>query len=538
VAEASYRTAIVLKPEAGLAHCNLSMLLNQQGSFERALDSARRAVALMPEHPTAHLNLACALAGLGRFAEAEPAYRKTLALRPDQAETLSELGLVLTELHRFDEALACHQRAIAQRPGNAVMHHRLGLTLFHAGDPRGAEDGFRRAIVFDANDAATWNMLGQTVRALGRFDEARSAFARALELDPDQPQAAAGFAFIGQSAGDADAAAQIDRLRAVLADPRRSLTDRAAAGFALGMLFDNADRCDEAFPYFAQGNGLCREWLWSIGERFEPAMLRERVDGLIANCTPALFAALEGGGNPSQLPVFIVGMPRSGTSLVEQIAASHSRVHGAGELREIADIAAALQQHGGDHPGAELDPDFAPRLADSHVAKLQSLAPGKERVIDKTPYNILHLGMIGLFFPGARVIFCRRDPRDTCLSCYFRKFDEPTSWAYDLSDCAHWALETERLAHYWRRVLPLPMLTVDYEAIVADLEGEGRRLIEFLGLDWEPACLDFYRTERPIMTGAWQVRQPIYDRSVGRWQKYEKHLGPLLQVLAQAGATG
>jgi hypothetical protein len=154
-------------------------------------------------------------------------------------------------------------------------------------------------------------------------------------------------------------------------------------------------------------------------------------------------------------------------------------------------------------------------------------------VVDKTPYNIMLLGMICVLFPGARVIFCRRDPRDTCLSCYFRKFDEPTPWAYDLHDCGYWALEAERLAEHWRRVLPMHMLTVDYEAVVADLEGQSRRLIEFLGLGWEPGCLDFHKTERPVLTGAWQVRQPIFDRSVGRWRSYEQHLEPLLKVLAQ-----
>ncbi len=531
-AEASYRTAIAQKPEAGLAHCNLSTLLNQQDVFEPALDSARRAVELMPEFATAHLNLACALAGLGRFAEAEPAYRKALALGPDRVETLGELGQVLAELHRFDEALACHRRAIAQRPDNALMHYRVGLTLFHAGDPEGAEESFQLATDLDPDYAAAWCMLGEALRALGRFAEARACYHRALGLDPDQPQAAGGLALIGQPADDE---AQIGRLRAVLAGAARPQIDRIDAGFALGSLLDNADRYDEAFPCFAEANALHRQWLWRTGARFEPAMLRQQVDGIIASCTPALFTAVEGGGNPSPAPVFIVGMPRSGTSLVEQIAASHSRVHGAGELGDIGTMCQTVYDHGRTRPADQLDPDLAPRLAEGYLAMLRRIGGGSERVIDKMPDNIMHLGMIGLLFPESRVIFCRRDPRDTCLSCYFRRFDVSIPWAYDLSDCGHRALETERLAQYWRQVLPLRMLTVDYEAVVADLEGESRRLIEFLGLDWEPACLDFHKTERPILTGAWQVRQPIYDRSVGRWRKYEKHLGPLLEVLRAGG---
>ena len=152
------------------------------------------------------------------------------------------------------------------------------------------------------------------------------------------------------------------------------------------------------------------------------------------------------------------------------------------------------------------------------------------------PDNILHLGLVAVLFPSARIVFCRRDPRDVCLSCYLLRFNQLIPWAYDLVDCGLRALEIERLADHWRRVLPLRMLTIDYETLVADLEGESRRLIEFLGLDWEPACLEFYKTERPVLTSSgWQVRQPLYTSSVGRWRKYEKHLGPLLEVLAAAG---
>lgn len=163
------------------------------------------------------------------------------------------------------------------------------------------------------------------------------------------------------------------------------------------------------------------------------------------------------------------------------------------------------------------------------------LGNGVDRVIDKMPDNVLHMGVAAVMFPAARVILCRRDPRDTCLSCYFRRFDQPIPWAYDLVDCGSRALEIERLAEHWRDVLPLRVLTVDYENVVADLEGEARRLIEFLGLEWEPACLDFHKTERPVLTASgWQVRQPLYSRSAGRWRHYRDHLKPLLDLLGHA----
>jgi hypothetical protein len=220
-------------------------------------------------------------------------------------------------------------------------------------------------------------------------------------------------------------------------------------------------------------------------------------------------------------------MPRSGTSLVEQIAASHSRVFGAGELTNIGEASAEL----GDTPWTQA---AVRRVADAHLERLRALGGGADRVIDKLPDNIFMLGVIATLYPGARIIFCRRDPRDIGLSCFFQKFSAGLlTFSYDLADCGKRIRETERIAAHWHRVLPLRYLDIQYESLVADLAGESRRLIEFLGLAWEPACLDFHRTERTVRTAsAWQVRQPLYSRSVGRWRHYERHLGLLLEELA------
>lgn len=355
-------------------------------------------------------------------------------------------------------------------------------------------------------------------------------------MAPARPRLEAhrSLAATGQQAEDD---AQLGRLRALLASPERPAAERASAGFAAGTLLDNADRYDEAFPCFAEANALHRQLRADAGERFDPEAFQREVDDLINLGTPALFSAMASWGNPSDMPVFIVGMPRSGTTLVEQIAASHSRVFGAGELREINRIVNAMVAHNSGRPIAKWEAVFARQLADQHVAHLQQLGGGAVRVIDKMPDNVLLLWVIAALFPSARVILCQRDRRDICLSCYFHWFREGNLFAYDLADCGLRALEVERLSTHWLRVLPLEMLVIDYEELVADLEGESRRLIEFLGLDWEPACLDFYRTERPVFTASsWQVRQPLYGRSVGRWRHYERHLGPLLSVLAQGGA--
>ena len=529
----SYRRAIALQPDYGMAHSNLARALNEQRLFAAALESARRAVELIPDFLGAQLGCAAALHGLERFAEVEAPLRRAIELQPDNPKLHTDLGGVLTELDRFDEAVACHERALALSPNDAMIHYALGWSKFWGHDLEGSEASLRRALSIHPEFAHGWQFLGSVVAVHGRFDEASACYRRALEIDPDLTGAHQYLAMIGQRAGDE---AQIERLEALLASPETPMSDRIVAGFGLGTLLDNAERYDEAFPHFAAANALVRQRRAEIGERYDFDVLRREVDRQIAVFTPTLFSAVAGCGNPSQLPVFIVGMPRSGTSLVEQIAASHSRVFGAGELEDVSRIAAIIQAPGRDVPADQLDPDVIRRLADGYLAQLQGLGNGAARVIDKMPDNIFYLGLIAVLFPAARVILCQRDARDTCLSCYFHLFADQGIFTYDLADCGRQFLEVDRLATHWLGELALDMLVIDYETLVADLEGESRRLIEFLGLDWEPACLDFHKTERPVFTGSyWQVRQPIYTRSVGRWRHYERHLGPLLEVLAQDG---
>jgi hypothetical protein len=223
-------------------------------------------------------------------------------------------------------------------------------------------------------------------------------------------------------------------------------------------------------------------------------------------------------------------MPRSGTSLVEQIAASHSCVFGAGELRNIGEAAKELG------PVSALWERVAVRrVADAQLARLRGLGGRGDRVIDKLPDNVFMLGVIATLYPRARIIFCRRDPRDIGLSCFFQKFSVGLlMFSYDLADCGKRIRETERIAAHWHRALPLRCLDIQYESLVTDLEGESRRLIEFLDLKWEPGCLDFHRNKRTVQTAsAWQVRQPLYNRSLRRWRHYERHLGPLLEELGR-----
>src|SRR5260370_583121 len=367
--------------------------------------------------------------------------------------------------------------------------------------------------------------------SLGQFEEASVCYRKALAISPDKASFHRNLISIGAQAAEP---AEVERLIKLLDQPGLPVVERIEAGFALGKLLDNGDRFDEAFAYFAQANTLLKQRPAAADEVFHADRLHRVVDRMIQGFTPGFFADRHEWGKASELPIFIVGMPRSGTTLIEQVAASHPAVYGAGELTDIGRI--AVERASGENRATAQgwDAEAIAKASRAHLQHLRSLDSAALRIIDKMPGNVFHLGLIAVLFPAARVIFCRRDARDTCLSCYFQRFaNSGHRYTYDLADCGRQWLETDRLINHWVQVLPVRMLEIQYEEMVADQEGQRRRLIDFLGLPWDPACLEFHRTQRPVMTASvWQVRQPIYTRSVGRWKHYERHLGPLLDVLA------
>ena len=532
-AEALYRKVLQKAPDHVDAMHLLGVIAHERGRHKRAIQLIERAIAILPDFPAAHLNLGNALRAAGRRADAAESYRRALALDPDYARAHCNLAAIQNEEGAFEAGLASADRAIELAPDLAEAHINRADALYRAQRLEASEESYRRALSLNPGLAKSWHGLGYTLLARGRIEEAMSCFERAIAIDPDLAEAHEALAFGRRCASDQ----ALEHVGSLVASIDRPPSDRVAAGFALGAFLDNVERYDDAFSRFAEANTLWRQKLAEAGERFDPDELKREVDGLIERSTPTLFAAAANFGNASELPVFIVGMPRSGTSLVEQIAASHSRVFGAGERKDVGRICDAVLDRYRDKPIEDWDMDFARRLADEHVAHLEVLGREAARVTDKMLDNIFFLGMIAVLLPAARVIFCRREARDTCLSCYFQRFAEGHLFSYDLADCGKQFLEIERLADHWRRVLPLSMLTVDYETLIADPEGESRRLIEFLGLDWEPACLDFHRSKRPVFSASlWQVRQPIIGRSVGRWRHYKQHLAPLLGVLAQGDA--
>jgi tetratricopeptide (TPR) repeat protein len=422
---------------------------------------------------------------------------------------------------RLDDAETLYRAALAAGPSADAIRRLIALFVIERADADLAahrfEDARKRyqyAVDISPGIATGWMRLGNVLANLGLMDDAIAALRRATQLDPGLAHAHRSLAAAGQPAS-------IAQLTGLLADPGISQEDRIDIGFSLAMRLDQDGDYDAAFAFLRDAN----EALKLAGPPYDPAATRDYVGERMVACSHAFFATRAGWGVASELPVFVVGMPRSGTTLVEQILSSHSRIIGLGEGHRIGALDDMLGPYGA------WDRAAAGRAAGDYITGLKATGGNALRIVDKTPDNLFHLGLIGVLFPGARVIFCWRDPRDIALSCYFQTFADPMPYANDLAACADRIKQTDRLTDHWLDVLPLQVLTVDYEAVVAQPEAETRRMMAFLGLDWEAGCLDFHRTRRTVESASlWQVRRPLFSGSVGRWRRYERHLEPLLRV--------
>jgi tetratricopeptide (TPR) repeat protein len=521
-----YKQAIAIWPNLAGAFNNLGNLLLAMERSDEAVRFLRRAVELEPENLVFHANLGDALCQVEEFAPALKHFDFVLDRDPRSVQALKGKGIALAELQRFDEAISLQRRAIELSPNDPLLWGALGDTYFSGHDPNQAEEAFKSALAIRPEDPKLWMGLGMAHRALGRFDRAEECYRKALSIDSSHVPAHKALAMIGELAQ----AAEIERFTAILSSPQTPEDQSIMAHFAVAKLHDDAGRYDEAFEHYSHANRKNKEKRARSGDKFVPGALGRKLDQIEQIFTTEFFASRSDWGNHSEAPVFIVGMPRSGTTLIEQILASHSKVFGAGELKEIHTAAGRLSYP---DAAASWEKLRISEAAAAHVEFLRRKGGDARFVVDKLPGNIINLGLIATLFPKARVIYSQRDPLDNCLSCHFQQFSAAgLTFTYDLKHCAEQYLGQQRLRQHWMKVLPLQSMNVQYEELVADLEGQSRRLIDFLGLEWEPQCLEFYKTERPVFTASvWQVRQPLYNSSVGRWKHYRKHLGPLFEAL-------
>ncbi len=531
------REAIRMQPGLANAHNNLGVALMRQGKHEQAAAAFTEAIRVYPQFVDARCNLGAALHRQGRLHEAFACLQQALRLAPEHPQVQNDCGAILLSLDQFDQAVAHFRAAIRLRPTFAEAHSNLGLALRDLGEIDEAMQCFRESLRLNPNYVGAHNNLAYTLEFRGDFEAARTELHTALQLEPTNARALAGLSSLAAAGHYELTADEAQRIETQLKNSELSLDDATRLNFAHARLLDKARAYDEAFAHYHRGNELRKLYVRNRGAVFVPAEHRRLVDRLIATFTPAYFERIRDFGVASELPVFIVGMMRSGTTLAEQILASHPLVHGAGELREFGNLTAVLPQRlqtRDEYPEcmARLEAGGAQTLAEQQLQTLQRHGQGAARVVDKMPFNYLHLGLIVTLFPRARIIHCRRDPINVCLSCYFQNFGEPQGFTLDLAHLGFYHREYERLMAHWHAVLPVPIFDLQYEELTADVETHSRRLVAFCGLEWDERCLRFHETERPVRTASMlQVRKPIYRTAVGRWKRYEKHLQPLIEAL-------
>ena len=530
-AEAAFLNATLSSPEAVDAHQALGRLCHRQGRLAVAETHYGRALALRPNYVDALVGMGLIAKAGGRLDEAEASFRQALALRPDHPGLLMNLGNVLNDLGRLSEAVVVFRQALAFDPGYADAHLNLGNALKSQGDDQNALAAYRRALDLKADLPEAWNNIGQIFREAGDLVRAMEAFDHALALRPDFAEAHYNRSDLKRfRPGDPD----IEVLERLAGSIDRLLPGQAVfLHFALGKALDDSGDPERAFEQFFRGNSLRRRTL-----DYDEASTEELFERLAAMFDAPFLEGCQGAGDPSARPIFILGMPRSGSTLVEQILSSHPDVLGGGELPALERVLETVRDPGGQ---ALAYPESISVFPTSHLAalggaylsRLPAAVDGRSRVTDKLPSNFLHIGLIHLILPQARIIHTVRDPVDTCLSCFTKLFAVGQKYSFDLGELGRYYRRYRALMDHWRRVLPADtILDVQYEAVVDDVEGQTRRLLAYCGLRWDERCLAFHRTQRKVRTAsAAQVRAPLFTTSVNRSQAYRSQLEPLFRAL-------
>ncbi|MFL6700362.1 MAG: sulfotransferase [Vitreoscilla sp.] len=533
-AVAWFGKAVALRPDFAAAQANLGLLLVALRRHAEARMPLLVALGAMPRDAVLHNALGVAHEALQRLADAEQNYRVALEAQPALAEAHANLGNCLRRAGRVVEAEAHLVRAIELKPGFAVAHFNLGVLLQEREEHDRAIAEYRQALACRPDYLEALNNLGSSLRIQGFVDEARAAFEAILEMQPTQIEAHCNLAqFKTYRPGDPHVEQMLSQQHRVAALPDEG---RIRYWFTAGKMLEDVGRHEESFAAYTMGNREKRATThWDEAAHLD---LQRRIIATFTRDKLASHAVPATADGPT--PIFIVGMPRSGTSLLEQVLATLPGIHGAGEITWLPET---LQVENGD-PGAD-GGEFPRALAQysteeylqlgrRYIERIRELAPGATHVVDKLPDNFQHIGLIHLMFPNARIVHSMRDPMDSCFSCYSRLFiGNNLGYSYDLGAVGRYWVSYHELMLHWRQALPAGrILDVSYESMVGDLENQARRLVEYLGLPWDDRCLGFHQNQRIVRTASVaQVRRPIYKTSVARWKPYERQLGPLFEVV-------
>ncbi|WP_245486790.1 sulfotransferase [Mesorhizobium sp. M7A.F.Ca.MR.176.00.0.0] len=528
-AETIYRQVLARQPKHAAAAHFLGLLLHQTGRSEEGLDLIERSVSLQPTNPDFLNNFGTVMRDLGRPAAAIDFFRGAVDLRPDQLAARDNLGSSLKQIGQFEEAEEIYRGTVARNPFHVRARIGLAETLQEAGRLDEALAVFREALAIRPKDADLLHGLGVGLMEKGKLDEAVDLFRQALAINPAM---ATAWLMLTQIKRQKERDSELGGMEAQHAKAPQDSLARMQLSFGLGKANDDLRDYGRAFDYFAEGNAIRRKSI-----NYDQARTRAEFEAMKATFDAGFFEKHRHSSISDDTPIFIVGMPRSGTTLVEQIIASHPQVYGAGELSILKK--AVGKQFPATMPGgfpwgvSDMgDADFA-EAGQAYLDMLHARYPNMRHVTDKMPGNFLLVGFIHMMMPKARIIHCARDAAATCLSIYKVHFrGDSHRYGYDLGELADFHnLYTDIMKH-WHTVLPGVVHDVRYEDFVADQEGQTRALIAHLGLPWDDAALSFHETDRPVRTAsAAQVRQPMYQGSVDLWKRYGDRLKPLLDKL-------
>jgi tetratricopeptide (TPR) repeat protein len=546
----------------------LGLLARRRGDLSRAIEFFNRSLISNSINAQTWVNLGDARLEGGEYKKCVDDFEAALRLRPDLHEAFNNLGVALQHLGDLERSVACFRRATELNPANAEIFNNLGNALAKVGNHVDAVKAFEHGMHLDPQKAEIAYNMGTSLHKQGEVDQAIAFYRQALRLKPDYADASNNLATALKESGSLEEAIaqfretirllpfhalshynlsemvatghysfppeEIEKIKEFLATGRCPSMARSLFCFTLATVYHQQGAYDQAFTYYQEANDLRKRNLVENKLAFDGAKYRATIDRVVAAYDRNYFQKVKSWGLDTEQPIFIIGMPRSGSTLVEQILASHPRVFGAGELGDIPQLNSKLA----DKSNALLctspvltDERTVRELATAYHERIVELGKGSDRVTIKTLENFLHLGVIATFFPRARIIHCRRDSIDVCLSCYFQNFHD-LDFSWDLEDIAAYYVSYARLMDHWSKVLPVRIHEVYYEELVNNQEAVTRALLKFCGIEWNDCCLSFYETRRVVRTASSvQVRKPVSKGAIGRWKKYQTHLGPLFKAL-------
>lgn len=503
--------------------------LHRQGQTTRAGELCDQYIASHPDNAEALYHRALMLIGENKLKQAAPLLNKAVTLDDHFLEAMIALGKLRAKLGRIKAAARIFRRALKADPQSAEAFHGLGMLYQQLGRLEPALRFYEKSAAFKPSELVYAN-IGHVQKGLGNFEASIAAFHKALTINPHFTKAYQSLASLKQYHFTDD---DVHAMRTLLDTVVLSADEKSALHFALGKAFDDGQNFTQAFTHFDEANRLTRKTT-----TYKMAQTENVISKIMDTFSSDFIKSHSGVGHKSDAPIFIVSMPRSGSTLVEQILASHSMVLGGNELPDLQQVSSESRKLTNKNVDfftnlSTLTPEHFEQLGALYLDRIKRRYKNTQPYFtDKMPFNFYLIGFIQLILPNAKIIHVKRNPLDTCMGCYKLPFNEQHEFTYNLTELGHYYCQYDRLMKHWHKILPNKIYEIEYETLVHNQERETRRLLEFCHLPWEENCLSFYNTHRKVITeSAGQVRQPIYTHAVGQWKHYEAFITPLVMAL-------